>query len=546
MSLANHKRLLAFLGGIIIILGAVSFHNIQKGHSKTTQQSINLYTTNALSTLDISKSTDSVSNSQLTEVDEGLYRLDANSKPVNALAAKTRISKDGKNYTIDLKHDGRWSNGDPVTAQDFVYSWRRTLNPKTKSEFTYVFSNIKNADQVAAGKLSTSELGVKAVGKYQLKIELSKPASYFTKLLASSTFYPINRKSVQKFGNKYGTSAATTCFNGPFTLENWTGTNDAWVLKKNPKYRDRQAVKLNKINYKVMKSNSNAYNMYQAHKFDIATLTGEQNVANKSNPALKTLSAGSVGFIQYNQKNKVAANKNLRLAISQAIDRKQLTQKILQNGSIPAKSFAVQNMAKNPKDQRDFADEAYFKNTVDYQPSDAQTNFAKAQKGLNQKQINLTITCGDDDNTHQMAEFIQSQLTGHLKGLNVEIQALPFPSMLAKVSQGHFQLNLTAWNMDFADPDQSLTILTSHSNSNMGHFKNKTFDNLMTKADGTDALKDSDRYNDLLQAAKIVAKEQAVTPLYEGRTHVLVNPRLKGVVFNNFSGAMNFRTAYVK
>lgn len=132
------------------------------------------------------------------------------------------------------------------------------------------------------------------------------------------------------------------------------------------------------------------------------------------------------------------------------------------------------------------------------------------------------------------------------KGLKVNIRTMPFPSMLTKVSQGDFQLNLTSWGMDFADPTQALTILTSDSNSNMGHYQSGTYDAAMNAADGKDAMNDSARYQDLVKAAKTATNDQAVTPLYESRSRMLVNSDLHGVVYNKFSGALDFRTAFVK
>ena len=547
MSLLEHKKSLLIIGGIIIIGGVAMTVNAKSQPAKTkVAQSINLYESANITSLDTSKVTDSVSNMQLTQVDEGLYRLNKHSQPVNALATKTTVSNGGKTYTIDLRHNGKWSNGQAVTAHDFVYSWERTLNPKTKSEFTYVFTNIKNADAIAAGKKSPSSLGVKATGKYQLQITLSKPAAYFKKMLAGVTFYPLNKTAVKKYGRKYGTSAKTTVYNGAFVMTGWNETNDTWTLKKNPTYRAKKVVKLKTINYQVIKSSATAYNLYQANKLDTVTLSGEQNVQNKNNPELQTISDGRVGFIQYNEKDKTAANRDLRTAISLAINRQQLTKKVLQNGSVPTKSFSISNMLKNPKTGADFTTDSDTKNTADYDLTAAKKLFKAAQKQLGKQQLTLTITCGDDDTTKQAAEFIQGQLTSHLKGLKVNVHAIPFNSMLSKVSSGDFQLNLTSWSMDFADPSQALTILTSTSNSNMGHYHSATFDQAMQAADGKDALNPTARYQDLLKAEKLAMHDQAVTPLYEGRSQLLVKSKLKGVVTNEFSGAMDYRTAYVK
>lgn len=540
------KRSTLVLAGLIVVLGGVF---AVRAHSQTTKstvaQGLNLYEASPITSLDVARITDNVSSGQLAQVGEGLFRLNAKSQPENALAKKTTASHDGTVYTIDLKSTGRWSNGDPVTAQDFVYSWRRTLDPKSKSEFTYQFSKIKNANAVAAGKKQPSALGVKATGKHQLKITLAQPTSYFKVILASTTFYPLNQRAVQKYGKRYGSSAQTTVYNGPFKVTKWNGTGDTWTLKKNPTYRDKQTIKLNQLNYRVIKSSATSYNLFQSKKLDAVTLDGEQTRQNQHNSNLKTLASGRIGFIQYNQQDTTAANRNLRTAISLAINRQQLTQKVLRNGSLPAHTFAVRHMQTAPKTGHDFTQDATVAQTADYAPKQAQQHFQTALKQLHRSKINLTLICADDDTTKQLAEFIQGTLNDKLKGLNVDVKAVPFPSMLSAVSKGNFQANLTSWGMDYADPIESLQILKSDNNSNMGHYHSATYDAALTKAEGADALKPAQRYQDLVKAAQTAMHDQAVTPLYDARTNILVNPQVKGVVYNQFDGSADYRHAYV-
>ncbi|PWG00438.1 peptide ABC transporter substrate-binding protein [Levilactobacillus bambusae] len=546
MSLLTNKKVL-LLGGLTLAIGiGVAIHATSAPARTSQAQTLNLYESTNLISLDASKITDSVSSAQLSQVGEGLYRLNADSQPQNALATHTAVTNQGTTYTINLRHDGKWSNGQPVTASDFVYSWERTLDPKTKSEFTYLFANIQNAKAIVAGQKQPRTLGVQATGKFQLQINLTKPVPYFKKLLAGTTFYPLNETAVKEYGKRYGTSAQTTVYNGPFKLVGWNGTNNNWQLTKNPAYWGKKAVKLHQINYQVIKSESTAYNLYQSNQLDMVTLSGQANLQNQHNPNLKTLPTGRIGFIQYNQKDKLAANQNLRTAISLAINRQQLVHNVLQDGSVAASTFGVHQMLKNPKSGQDFVADTKISQTASYNLSAAQARFKQAQRELGHHQLTLTITCGDDETSQKLATFIQGQLTSHLSGLRVTIRPMPFTAMLTKVSQGNFQLNLTSWGMDFADPSQALTILTSDSNSNMGHYSSQTYDADMAKADGSDANNAPARYQDLITAEKTALKDQAVTPLYEGGSHILVKPTVHGVVSNKFNGNLDFRTAYMK
>lgn len=177
---------------------------------------LNLMLSAEMPTLDPSIATDNESLTALSNTQEGIYRLGKNSKSENALATKTTVSKDGLHWTFNLRHGVKWSNGDTVTAQNFVDSWRRTNNPKTGSQYAYLFEGVKNADAVQKGKAKLSSLGVKADGKYKLSVTLSKPIPYFKLLLGFPVFFPQDQKAIDKYGKKYGQTSATQVYNGVF------------------------------------------------------------------------------------------------------------------------------------------------------------------------------------------------------------------------------------------------------------------------------------------------------------------------------------------
>ncbi len=327
MRISNFKKLLlstSIIGTMVLLVGCGSKSSNQNSKKLSGNQKINLSTTAEITSLDLSKIYDKTSFIQVDETFEGLYRYDENGNVDPALATKTRISKDGKTYTIDIRHNAKWSNGDPVTANDFVYSWQRAVNPKTASQYTYLFDNVKNASAIVNGKLLPSKLGIKAIGKYQLKVQLARPTTYFKMVMARETLYPLDKKVVEKYGKNYGTSAKTTVYNGPFKNVGWTGTNDSWKLVKNNQYWDKKAVKLSQINYTVAKSPSTAYNLFQSGKLDLISLVGEQaKQLGKSKDAVKRPLAATE-YLQYNQRKGVFKNRNLRLAFSLALNRSQL------------------------------------------------------------------------------------------------------------------------------------------------------------------------------------------------------------------------------
>ncbi|WP_109249149.1 peptide ABC transporter substrate-binding protein [Lentilactobacillus kefiri] len=548
MRISNFKKLLlstSIIGTMVLLVGRGSKSSNQNSKKLSGNQKINLSTTAEITSLDLSKIYDKTSFIQVDETFEGLYRYDENGNVDPALATKTRISKDGKTYTIDIRHNAKWSNGDPVTANDFVYSWQRAVNPKTASQYTYLFDNVKNASAIVNGKLLPSKLGIKAIGKYQLKVQLARPTTYFKMVMARETLYPLDKKVVEKYGKNYGTSAKTTVYNGPFKNVGWTGTNDSWKLVKNNQYWDKKAVKLSQINYTVAKSPSTAYNLFQSGKLDLISLVGEQaKQLGKSKDAVKRPLAATE-YLQYNQRKGVFKNRNLRLAFSLALNRSQLINKVMQNGSIVSKGFVPADFAKNPKTGEDFAKEAYVPGTVDHDSAKAKQYYKKALSHLGKKNLTIKLLSADDDQTKNVIEFIQSELQETLPGLKIESNSMPFPSMLARSSAGNFDVNFTGWSADFADPISFLSQFTSHNPENNGKWENKQFDQAIKDSNNKDANNSTKRWEDLINAEKILATDQGITPIYQANGIDLVNPKLKGVVYDRINGHYDYRTAYL-
>ncbi|KRL70914.1 ABC transporter periplasmic protein [Lentilactobacillus parakefiri DSM 10551] len=257
---------------IAVFLAACGKQSSQKAQNK----SITLMQTSDLTSLDNTNQAMMPEFNTLTNISEGLYRLNSKDQPVPAMATKiVKPTDNGKKYIFHIRSNAKWSNGDPVKAEDFEYSWKRSLNPANNPVYTYVFSGIKNADAIINHKKSYKTLGIKATGNKTLEITLGHPMAYFNKLVAMPVFMPQDKSFVQKVGvKKYGTNASHTVSNGAFKITQWTGTNDSYRLVKNPYYWDKQAVKLDQINYKTVKDSNTAHNLFEDGKLDDATISG--------------------------------------------------------------------------------------------------------------------------------------------------------------------------------------------------------------------------------------------------------------------------------
>lgn len=546
------SKLKGVLAGVVTISLGMLLAACGNGNSssKSAAQSgtLNLSTTAPLDTIDISKST---GFGQTGNVFESFYRLGKNGKPTAGLAKTGTVSKDGKTWTFKIR-DSKWSNGDPIVAQDFVYSWRRSLNPKTASPYAYLFSGVKNADAIIAGKKSPNALGISAPDKKTVVVKLNRPIAYFKVLMAYPLFGPQNEKVVKKYGNRYATKAQYQVYSGPFKIKGWNGTNDTWSFVKNNDYWDKKAVKLNKIQYQVVKSNNTGYQMYQQGKLDLTPLSSEQVKNLKSNNDFTQYPYSLVRFLLYNFKDKNAVNrkalnnKNIRLALSLSIDRDIVTKKVLGNGSTLPKGFVANDLAANPKTGIDFAKEQAVKNTVDYNPDLAKKYWQKGLQEIGQKSLTFDVLSSNDEaDSDQLTQYLQSQWTKELKGIKINITNIPDKSTTSRAQQGNFDIYLSHWGGDFNDPMTFMQIPMTGTSYNYGKWSNSEYDNLVKKAGNQDANNPDTRWNDLISAAKIVNSNQAITPIYQQTTAYLQNKRVHGIIHNTAGTQWSYKYAYV-
>lgn len=539
--------LLLALAAVLVVTLAACGKSSTKSNSQ--KQTLNLSTTAPLDTIDISKAT---GYGQSGNVFESFYRLGKDGKPTPGLAKSGKVSKDGKTWTFKIRN-AKWSNGDKITAQDFVYSWRRTLKPSTKSTYAYLFSGIKNADKVNAGKLSPDKIGIKAVNDKTVQIQLEKPIAYFKVLMAYPLFGPQNQKIVDKYGKKYGTNSKYMVYSGPFKIQNWNGTGNKWQFVKNNQYWDKGVVKLNKINYTVVASPSTGLELYQQGKLDLTPLSNEQVKHYKNDKEFKQYPYSVVGYIKYNfkdanqAKRKAMSNKDIRLAISLAINRQQLTKKVLGDGSDTPTGFVASGLANNPKTGEDFAKEQSVPNTVDYNVKLAKQHWQKGLRALGTKNVTLTITAGNDDPTsNPITQYMKAELQKDLPGFKLNIRNVPGQVANQEVLKGDFDLSLSGWGADFNDPISFLQIPETGTPYNSGKYSNAAYDKLIKRAQNQDANNADKRWNDLVQAAKLFNADQGMTPLYQQVTSYLQKPAVKGIIHNTAGTQWNYKYAYMK
>lgn len=513
----------------------------------STYKTINWMESADLGTADPSKATASVDFDALQATGDGLYRNGKDNKPELALAESVQKSDDGLTYTFKLRSGLKWANGDPITAQDFVYGWQRTNDPKTASQYAYLFSGIKNADAIQSGKdKNLDELGVKALDDQTIEVTLEKPMPQLQSVLTMAPFYPQSKAFVDKVGGKYGTASKYTLASGPFVLKGWTGSNNKYSLVKNKNYWDADAVKTPKVEIQTIKDQNTGYNLYKGNKLDLAYLSSDQVRASQKRKDYKVIPMASTFYLEFNEK-KVPALKNVKIrqALSYAIDRKTLSNKVLKGNATPATTLTAKNLAKDPNTGKDFAESAAVKGAISYNKSKAKKLFAEGLKEVGKKKLSLQLLTDDTDKAKNTAQFLQSQLED-LSGLNVDIKQVPFKQRLAFSQDKKFELVISAWGADYGDPSTFLDLYTSDSSFNNGSWSNADYDAAQKAAKTTDVNDENKRYDDYKMAEQTIEKEVGVAPLYYQSYATLYRQSVKGVVSNPTGAPFDWKWAYKK
>ncbi|AYF92154.1 peptide ABC transporter substrate-binding protein [Apilactobacillus bombintestini] len=544
MDFTMHFKTITKLGvvalGSAMLLAACGNSSSQTSRTNT----LNWMSNTSVTTLDPSKAVDVTSDQVLYNSMRGLVTPDKGNKVNLAMAKNYKITNGGKTYTFNLRHS-KWSNGKEVTAKDFEYGIKRSADPKTASQMGYYMNNIMNYSSIKNQTMPASMLGVKATGKYQLQIQLIKPQADFLNVLALPVFYPQLKSAVDQYGSSYGTTSDKMVYNGPFKVTNWTGSNDAWTLAKNNDYYANSNVKLKAINYSVIKDPQTALDEYQSGKLDQTLVAGKQQYNNyKNNPDLVNRKEFMIQYLSINQ-NRVPAlkNKNLRRALSMAIDRKSMTEDILGDGSFAARGLVPDTLAY--KKGKDFNDYASVKDATSTDLTQAKKLWNQGMKEVGKKSLSISIMNNNDQTNRSLTEFLQTELE-KLPGLKVNAEILPNNVASGRSLKSDYDLSVSGWSPSVSDPISPLQTKVSNSPINTSKWGNSMYDMYIDRSNNQDATNPSKRFDDLVNAQKIILNDQGIIPLYQKAQPELIKENVKGIKYLGNGPVWDFANAYIK
>ncbi|KAF1301962.1 peptide ABC transporter substrate-binding protein [Candidatus Enterococcus willemsii] len=515
--------------------------------SKAPSQEIAVVVDQEMSSMDSALATDTYSITAINNVMEGLYRLTENNE-LEPAGAKSlpQVSEDGLTYTIQLNEHATWSDGSPVTADDYVFAWRKAVTPETKAEYGYLFEPVKHATDILAGQLAPEELGIKAVSEHELTIELEKTTPYFDSLLAFPTFFPQNEAFVTEQGDSYGKNSENLIYNGPFTLADFDGpgTDTSWTYLKNEDYWDKDTVQLTKIDNQVVKESSTSVNLFETGQADDILLTGELAKQYKDNEAFVTIKKAGTTYLSYNQTEATFKNENMRKAISYVFDREAIVNQLLGDGSIAPTGLVPSGMSYSPTTDEDFAVEAGGNLTMNI--DEAKKLWQTAQKELGITNLTLKLVAYDTDSIKKVAEYLQSSIEENLEGIKVELSVVPVSVAIEYGQSTNFDLFLFGWTADYADPSSFLELFTTDSVYNYGKYTNPKYDQFVAAAKKADLNQLEQRWDNYIQAEKTLMQDMGVSPLIQKSEARLRNPALKGIISHSAGAQFDYKYAYLE
>lgn len=473
--------------------------------------------------IDPSTSIDSPSFKILNNVMEGLMRIGADQNPVPSMAAEMpKLSEDKKTYTFKIR-DAKWSDGQPVKAQDFEYGWKRSLDPKTKSQYAYIMYYIKGAEAYNTGKGTVDQVGVKAKDDKTLEVTLEAPTPYFLELMAFATYYPQRKDVVEKNGANYAKEPDKLVYNGPFTLTAWNH-GSSYTMKKNKDYWEKDVVKLDTVETKIITDTSSTVNLYNTGKVDFAYLSQAFTDQFKGKADYRAIPEATTAYLDVNRNNKLFTNLKIRQALNMAIDKKTLVEKVLKDASTPAYGIIPETIKAN--ESKFFRELSPEKNV--YNPAEAKKLWEEGLKELGMSNPAKISIVGDDRDTAKVTmEYLKDQLSKNL-GVNLEITSVPFKQRLKRAANGEFDLLVDLWGGDYSDAMTFLDLYTTGADMNYGKWSNAEYDAIIKKSKVNPDFEG--RLQDLIKAEKIAVDDVQIVPLYHRNRVAAMKPYVKGFV----------------
>lgn len=487
--------------------------------------------------LNTTTTTDSVSGDVLLNVMSGLYRLDPDQQPVPDMAEGHELSGDKLTYTFTLRDGITWSNGDPVTSNDFKYAWLRALDLETAGQYAYIISTfVEGAAEFNSGDGSADDVAIEAPDDKTLRVKLVSPSPFWLGLTSFYTYYPQNQKFLEQQGDQYAQSADTLLYNGPYVLTEINPTNGG-RLQKNSDYWDAGNVDIQAVDLSIVKDQQTAVNLYNGGDLDVTEIDGQYVAEYRGSPDFHSQTFFATFYMVPNQNDvPLFQNENVRKALQMGFDRDALVNQILQNGSEAAPGYVPAGI-DGPGNQT--FREAVGSVMPDFNAEEARRLYEQGVEEVGEDPGTIELLAYDDSTARDIATFLQSQLQDNL-GMKINVKVQPFDRKLELEANGQFQLSWQGWIADYNDPMTFLDLFLSDSSFNTGGYSNDQYDQLIN-----DAKKETDfarRMDMMIEAERILVTETAATaPMYFDGEANLLRPAINNYIEHQYGAGIDIK-----
>ncbi len=528
-------KIFYFLAPLFFLFSCTKTKSNTKNEMSSRGRFINIAIESPIRSLDPRISNEYPSAHVVRMLFEGLMRLGPDGSIISGIAESYELSDDQKTYTFHLR-DSYWSNGEPLTAYDFEYAWKKAVTPGKAQGGAFTFYTILNVSKCLEGKASIEEVGVRSLDSKTLVVDLEHPAPYFLYLTSCPTFAPINKKA-DIVSHSWAQNAQDCVTNGPFQLKKWKN-NECICLEKSLSYWDSSSVTLQGININIIPDATTQFYMFKKGELDwvgdpLATISTDIFSSSILSEQLNHLNSAAVEWLFVNTQTLPLSNVNLRKSLSYAINRQEVVDHILQQGERPALGILGDGIRVNKT--------SYIK--------DANIELAKRHFNLALQELNCTldtlpvlkISCRDQSEKFRVVQAIQQQWSRTL-GIKCEIEKTEWPIHFSNMSKGSFQLGEMGWCSWLRDPSYMLGIFRKRS-LNMSKWDDEQYSRFLSLADRECEL---ERRRELYALAEQrLMEEMPVIPIHFMTISYLKNKNLEGIYVSSLR-EIDFRWAYFK
>lgn len=462
----------------------------------------------------------------LDHIFEGLMKIDSSLKVVPAMAKEYKVSDDNLTYTFILRDDIYWSNGDPVTAHDFEFAWKRALDPELAADYAYQLYYIKGGEAYNSGEGSRDDVAVKALDDRTLEVTLEAPTPYFLELTAFYTLYPVNKKVVEA-NPDWAKNASTHVSNGPFTLVEWE--HDASIkIRKNENYYDAANIKIDGIDFDIIVDENTAWQKYVGGDYDFLTPLPQAVVAQmkaENNPEL--VIGAEVGTYYYNLNPAVKPlnNVKVRKGLAMTLDRQTIVDKIAQGGQIAAEGVVPFGLPD--ESGKDFRESTGNLNPYDVEEGKRLFFEGLAEEGMTVDDFkNIVLLYNTSEAHKKIAQAAQEMWRVNL-GIEIQLENVDFNVKLDREKAGDYHISRAGWIGDYMDPITFLELWWSKSSFNDVNYNNPEYDKLIEIAKTSADPKE--RFDAMKKAEIMLMEDMPVIPVYFYTQPYAQKPYLKGV-----------------